>query len=372
MATIELTFSGDVDKYRAELWDADLTAKIEDIPLETPYIAEGGTTQQNSNLILFIPLDESITFDRSTDNVDLNMPWNKGLELRKTTGKGVPLPVEQRCIVLFNTWIDNVSNSPTFNLYYFGEVETVIHFNRLHLMDAQALEALSNARLIETGTGGEEIFNYSIYIINLLQLNFELGGDYIAGDSDIILGERNTNIETPLFKSDSIVVPLGEIEIPDSDSSLDYFSNTFELFLPFIADPINIDASLCIGKTLAVDYVIDLYTGDITVNVYNGELFPVVSRKDAIGRIIPTKLVSEVTGIVSGANGVSNDVLTAYVRHTKPELVNGQFYNLVSKSGTIGNYKGYLEVENIELGGSFLAYEKERIISLLRNGVNVK
>ena len=366
-----VTFAGDTAKYKAELWNYALDTKLADIPLDTPYIATGGASFA-SNYILFTPIAEGIEFDSYTHDVSLSMPWKSGPTIRTNNKIGDPFPNGVRGMYLEDDLISNVDNSPTFNLFYIGEVVTVTLFNRLHSMDDAALENFSEVRLIETDVNGNEVFNYSIYIINLLQLNFVLDESYIVGDSNIILGERDTNIKAPLLKGDKITVNLGEIEIPDSNSSLDYFSNIFELFLPFIASPINIEPSLCIGKTLTVDYVIDLYTGDITVNVFNGELFPVVSRKDAIGRSVPTKLVKEMFNQISGENGVSNGVLTAYVRHTKPELVGGQFYNLVSKSGTIGNYKGYLEVENIELGGQFIGFEKDRIISLLRNGVNVK
>lgn len=371
MATMTVTFAGDTAKYKAELWNYALDTKLADVPLDTPYVATGGGNF-NSNYILFFPIAEGIEFDSYTDDLVLSAPWNPYPAISATTVIGDPLPNGARGMYLSDERLSNVSNSPTFTLLYIGEVVTVTPFNRLHLMDDAALEDFANVRLIETDTEGNEVFNYSVYIVNLLNIGFELPESAIAGNSNIQLGDLNTGINTPLFATDTVTVDLGGIEVPASSSSLDFLSNTFELFLPFVESPIDISPTLCIGKTIHVEYVIDLYTGDMTINLYNGEETPFSSTKTTIGRNIPTKLVGETNYSITGTNGVTNNVLTAYIRHTKPELVEGQFYNLVSKAGTIGAYKGYLEVDSMELQGKVLADEKQQIISILRNGVIVK
>ena len=371
MATMTVTFAGDTAKYKAELWNYALDTKLADIPLDTPYVATGGSNF-GSNYILFTPIAEGIEFDSYTDNVSLSMPWKAGPKIKTNNAIGNPFPNGVRGMYLSNEVISNVSNRPTFTLLYIGEVVTVTPFNRLHSMDDAALEDFSEVRLIETDVNGNEVFNYSVYIINLLNIGFELPSAAITGNSNIILGSLDTGINTPLFNTDSVTVDLGDIEVPASNSSLDFLSNTFELFLPFVESPIDISPTLCIGKTIHVEYVIDLYTGDMTINLYNGEETPFSSTKTTIGRNIPTKLVGETNYSITGKNGVTNNVLTAYIRHTKPELVEGQFYNLVSKAGAIGAYKGYLEVDSMELQGKALADEKQQILSILRNGVIVK
>ena len=371
MATMTVTFAGDTAKYKAELWNYSLDTKLADIPLNTPYVATGGDNS-GSNYILFTPIAKGIEFDSYTNDVSLSKPWKSGPTIKTTNAIGNPFPNGVRGMYLSNEIISNVSNKPTFNLFYIGEVVTVTPFNRLHLMSGTALENFSKVQLIETDVNGNEVFNHSVYIVNLLNIGFELPSAAIAGKSNIILGSLDTGINTPLFKTDSVTVNLGDIKVPASTSSLDYLSNTFELFLPFVESPIDIYPTLCIGKTIHIEYVIDLYTGDMTINLYNGGKKPFSSTKTTIGRNIPTKLVGETNYTITGTNGVINNVLTAYIRHTKPELVKGWFYNLVSKVGSIGLYKGYLEVDSMELRGKALADEKQQILSLLRNGVIIK
>lgn len=368
MATMDLILSGEVGKYKAELWDYNITVKKGDIPLDTVYTATGsdGTTP---DVILLTPVSDDIIFDNYTDDQSLAMPWKPGLAIAKSAR----YPEGSRGIVLENARISNVKNAvSTFNVFWIGEPVTVIKFNRLHIMDNEALEDFSNARLVETGVDGEEIFNYSIYIINLLQINFELDPSHIGDNSTITLGELDTRIETPLLIGDSLSIDLGNISIPVSESSIDYLSNRFELFLPFLSDSIEISPSLCIGKTISVEYVVDMYLGDVTVNVFNGDDVPIISQKRAIGRNIPTKIASEMVNQITTQNGVDSGFLSAFIRHTKPEVLEGEFYNLISYSGSIGNYKGYLEVDSIDLVGGFITSEKNELLSILRSGVIVK
>ena len=368
MSTMNVTFAGDTAKYKAELWNNSLDTKIADIPLNVPYVVNG-----DSSYILFSPIMAGIEFDSYTDDAELIAPWEYSAPtIDNTDAMGNPFPSGIVGMYLSDESVSNVANSPTYTLNYIGEVITITPFNRLHLMSDSALTSFSNIPLITTDVNGNEIFNYSVYIVNLLSIGFELPSQAIAGNSNIMLGSLDTGINTPLFNNDSVTVDLGNIDVPSSSSSLDYLSNKFELFLPFVESPIEIEPGLCVGKTIRVEYIIDIYTGGLTINLYNGDAKPFVSSKATIGRNIPTKLIGETNYSIVGTNGVINNVLTAYIRHTKPELVESQFYNLVTKNGSIGLYKGYIEVDNIELQGKALLDEKQQIVSLLRNGVIVK
>lgn len=372
--TMGVTLAGEVAKYKAEIWNSTLTEKLSDFPLgvQTNITTDGVSNDWQARCLVVTPL-EGIVYDRYTDNIDLDMPWISGPTFGPIYVAGDPVMPGSVGMRLYDTPFNNVSNPPiTFEFFLIGEVNTATPFNRLHLMDKKALEDFSKVRLIETDTDGNEIRNYSSYIVNMLQLGFKLPDEYIAGESNIKLDSLNTGILTPIYNDDDIVIDLGSITIPPSNSSLDYFNNKFELFLPFIESPIDMLADLVIGKTLKVEYVIDLYSGDLTVNIFNGEETPFHSSTSTIGRNVPVKISTDTTYSMTGTSGVLNDVMRAYVRHSKPELVEGQFYNLVSKEGAIGAYKGYLEVDNIELTGKALSDEKQQILAVLRNGVIIK
>lgn len=370
--TMGVTLSGEVAKYKAEIWNATATEKISDFPLNTQTDITTMAGEFTSNWLVITPLP-GIVYDRYTDTIELSRPWQSGPTFEIMRVAGDPVMTDSRGMRLADTYFSNVSNPPiSFDFFFIGEVNTATPFNRLHLMDKKALEDFSKVRLIETDENGGEIRNYSSYIVNMLQLGFKLPDEYIAGESNVKLDTLNTGILTPIYNDDDIVIDLGSVVVPAASSSVDYFNSKFEMFLPFIESPIDLSPDLVIGKTINVEYVLDLYSGDLTINLYNGTTTPFSSTTSTIGRNVPVKISADTTYSMVGTSGVLNGVMTAYIRHTRPELAEGQFYNLVTKQGPIGAYKGYLEVDSIELGGRALSDEKQQIISILKSGVIVK
>lgn len=370
--TMGVTLGGEVAKYKAEIWNATATEKISDFPLGAQTNITTTAGEFTANWLVITPLP-GIVFDRYTDNISLKQPWNSGPGFDIIRVAGDPVMPDSRGMRLYDSPFNNVANPPiSFELFFIGEVNTATPFNRLHLMDKKALEDFSKVRLIETDSEGSEIRNYSSYIVNMLQLGFKLPDEYIAGESNVKLDTLNTGILTPIYNDDDIVIDLGSVIVPAAASSVDYFNSKFEMFLPFIESPIDLLPDLVIGKTVKAEYVLDLYSGDLTINLYNGSETPFSSTTSTIGRNVPVKISTDTTYSMVGTSGVLNGVMTAYIRHTRPELAEGQFYNLVTKQGPIGAYKGYLEVDSIELGVRALSDEKQQIISILKSGVIVK
>lgn len=370
--TMGVTLAGEVAKYKAEIWNSTATEKISDFPLGVETSITTTPILPSANWLVITPL-EGIVYDRYTKNIKLKKSFKQGPEFTPVIVDGKIVMPGSMGVRLHNLTFDNVSNPPiTFEFFFIGEVNTATPFNRLHLMDKKALEDFSKVRLVDVDAEGNEKRNYSSYIVNMLQLGFKLPDKYVAGESVIKLDTLATGVLTPIYNDDDIIIDLGSITIPPSNSSLDYFNNTFELFLPFIESPIDLLSDLVIGKTLKVEYVVNLYSGDLTVNIFNGLETPFHSSTSTIGRNVPVKISIDTSYNMTGTSGVLNDVMRAYVRHSKPELVEGQFCNLVSKEGAIGVYKGYLEVDNIELKGKALSGEKQQILAVLRNGVIIK
>lgn len=372
-STLRVVLGGETNKFTAAIWNAGLTEKLSDVEVGVEVTLNGVAGQSWAAPCLVLTPLEGIVYDRYTDDIELNRPWNSGPSFDQNEVSGNPSLAGSLGMRMYDSAFNNVSNSVVnFEFYWIGEVNTATPFNKLHLMNEKALTDFSKVRLVETDENGNEIFNYSQYIVNMLQLGFKIPDDYIAGDSVIRLDILNTGIVTPIFSTDRVAIDLGQIPIPAIDSSVDLTGAVYELFTPFIADPIELDYSLIGGKTLKVEYVLDLYVGDVTINVYTDTETAIVSVAKSIGRNVPIKLSTETNYTISGTNGVINGLMRAYVRHSKAILVEGSFTNLISKSGQIGDYKGYLEVENIELAGNMLANEKDSLINLLNSGVIIK
>lgn len=262
----------------------------------------------------------------------------------------------------------------TVEVHVAGGSSVVSPFNQLFIMNAELLAEFGEVPMHwePYGSAGP-VINLTDYILNLVAIPFKLPEEYIDAETKITLGEFETQVEAPRCNSDSIVIDLGEIEVSEfMGNSIDYLETKIELVLPFVPVISDLDPNLVIGKKINVKYVLDAYTGDLTVNVYNGGAEPIESTKTAVGRLIPFKMLTNVAGSIGGVQGAENGVFTAYARVTRPELTDGEFDNLVTVNGELGESSGYVVVEEINLQVKATLAEQQQIISLLSSGVIIK
>lgn len=257
-----------------------------------------------------------------------------------------------------------------------GGTSTVAPFNRLHLLDAAKVRELSAVAMqpvpVFSSTESHYLVDRSIYIINLLSIPFKIPDEYVGDDLSVKLGDYDTSIVAPVVITDSLTIPLGTIDMANLGSSvLDYKDVEYELILPFIQNTITLSADLVVGKLVSVDYVLDGYDGAVTVNVYNGGEEPIYSIASSVGRDIPIKTTKTIEGSLGSANGIDNEVLTAYIRITRPELAEGVFNNLVMVSGLIGESSGFIQVDEISLKTGVSLQERLNIVSLLKGGIYI-
>lgn len=185
MASKDFIFSGEVEKYKVELWNYNLDTKIDDIPLNTVYTAVGASS--NYNYIVVMPLNSDIVFNSYNTNITYSMPWMQQLNLIDS----VKMP-GAKLIELENNVLDNISSNPTtFNFFWLGEVVTVTPFNKVYEVDSTALEALSKVDMFSRDGSGNIVTNYTMYITNLLNIGFKLDDGLILGESRIMLGDKD-------------------------------------------------------------------------------------------------------------------------------------------------------------------------------------
>ena len=249
---------------------------------------------------------------------------------------------------------------------------TLSPFNVLFLLNNEKLVDLSKVNIYRNDSGGtSERVNESEYVINLLSIPFEFPVDSIGPDIEIDMGSLQTGVIAPRINIDIVTIQVGNITVGDlKNNSLDFYETTYELFLPFVSESIQLDYFDVIDKIINITYVLDCYTGDVTVNVSNGGNELISSFKAETGREIPIQLFGEASRQLTGFMGLYNDVKSAFIRKTSPELVESS-YNLVSKNGNLTDVFGYVEVENINLKTSANLVEKTEILSILSNGVYI-
>ncbi|WP_435534240.1 hypothetical protein, partial [Glaesserella parasuis] len=103
-----------------------------------------------------------------------------------------------------------------------------------------------------------------------------------------MLGSKELTQSAPLIKTELLKVDLGKIKIENTfNDSRDYVGVVALLHLPRIS-PINIGLEYLIGKEISIEYLIDVYTGNATVNIKSLEHNEVIITKQVdLGFNIP-------------------------------------------------------------------------------------
>ena len=255
-----------------------------------------------------------------------------------------------------------------------GGIELISPLNKLHLLDGELLESLGDVPMMQptSETQTSTIYNLTGFIINLLAVPFKIPEVYLDADSAIKLGNYLTNVSTPLLNSDLIIFDLGSIDVGDLyNSSLDFENVEYELVLPYVDKVIKLAAGDVVGKLVNVKYSLDCYSGDVTINVFNGGDEPIHSTKGALGRSIPIKILQDVENNLGGFSGLYNGVKSCFLRVTRPNVIFNKYNNLISIMGTLAGEDGFILVDDIDLKTRAGYSEAMEIKSLLSNGVNI-
>ena len=356
-AFLNIIFEGDADKYSVEIQDgvgATLAVLATDIELNI------SNTNIGNYLVLIPNVDCEITSE--TNNFPFDPLTGEALNFQSQLDGTFKVLLED---YHFNdhtpAYVSTVEAITSSNV--------VTPFNQVFNLSDENLLALAEVPMSDPN---EPDVNKSDYIINLLYLPFELPAALIGDSTDIMLGSYDTNILAETLISDSLTIELGSIAVPEVGNSFDYVSK-YELLLPFVQTVYELNAYEVVGRTLSVQYILDVYTGDITINVYNGvNSEPIISDKNSIGRNIPYRMINSVVQDLGGLNGVENSLKSATLKITTPELVLGEFNNLVSIVGSIGSKKGFIKFDEVKLNIKANLAAKNAIKSALQNGVIVK
>lgn len=258
------------------------------------------------------------------------------------------------------------------------EVGSTTPYISLYSMDNDSLYRLGNSTMLRHITVGHgdsaeyvEIENSTMFILNMLQLDIKLPESTTPVKGEIKIGSTRTGITVPVFNTDTPIFDVGSITVPPASSSLNYKNVDVELLLPSYEGTIRIDPNDVYGKTVRVEYCLNLTSGDLTVNLYNGDSKPFRSIQTAIGRNIPVKLNELPQVTVGTQRNVKSGIINPVIRITSPELVAGECLNLITKQGKIGSYVGYCQVLNMSLESRATYGERSLIETLLRSGVFV-
>ena len=284
----------------------------------------------------------------------------------------------------FNLIYDKGTSTASYTLHYeiktslmlvyvkFHElpsVDKVPTFNHTYSMLPSELEQLLIEGLGVTTASG--VIDLRDFMLNLLSFPFEVPTDFTGEKKPIVLGAYTRKTTATTLKGDIIRYNLGSIEVPlKYKNGYDFYATETTLILPY-TENVTLPPEYVIGATISVEYLVEVYRGTVNINVTSSKTDkPIYNGTTSIGRQIPfisywTVLADE--SIYTSVYNNQNKATIEVKRKPPLQLENGLDTN---EYGTIGKYKGYIEVSEVTLSGSTMgSYEQEQLISILNNGV---
>ena len=248
------------------------------------------------------------------------------------------------------------------------EVELIGDFTRLYNPVETELTQLAKVRFQNDVDMGQ-------YITALFKIPFELPTELITEEKrNIVLGTYDTNVSCNGLTTYNLVVNIGEITTPEKyENVYDYIDTECVLHLPYF-DKVYLSNEFVIGQTLRIEYIIDLYSGNATCNIYStftGGIVESINGVIACNVPFVQKQNNSVVGLISNIN--KNIIDTAYIEviRNKPYNIETVFGNETIDFGTIGSYNGYIKVSDVVLNSSATNEEKKEITDLLKEGVTI-
>lgn len=247
--------------------------------------------------------------------------------------------------------------------------------NRVYKVSNQIITDINDVRFQQSG---DTVIDYGDYILGLIQLPFAIDPEKLDEVGNIQLGNFDTQVEAESIKVDRLSVDLGTIEVPETEFNLLDFANVVcNLHLP-LTQSVVVDSNYVIGETLGIEYLIDLYSGEATINLtstkVNGDVF--FSKQTTLGVNIPYIRTGR-TANLDNANisvGGENHIKTPFIEVVKNDAVlpYGFFTIPIVDEGELFGEAGLVRVEQIDLEVATTTGEKNSIEQLLASGVIIK
>ena len=270
---------------------------------------------------------------------------------------------------------DTSASYSAWNIATRIETPAVVGNNNVYEIDNDKLAQINKERFTVI-TGSDTPYDYGQFILSVLQFPFEIPSDIIGGSAAVQLADKTLTVSANQLLDDVIKIDMGEIVVPNTHNNmLDYANTQAILHLPR-SPSIVLDLQYVIGQTLGIYYLLDVYTGNATINITSTKIAGVISSTQVdIGVKVPYMANSysqpENTGVIAGGN---NGVKTPYIELISHDAIlpDGFFTIPIVDESIIGNQSGYIKVDNVNLVTKAISNEKAEIISLLSQGVIIK
>lgn len=247
-------------------------------------------------------------------------------------------------------------------------------FNNVYSINKDILGELMNDKIIVSSDGSTKYLDKTEFIINVLELPFKLDLDIISDEEyNIKLGDYISKVKAPILNLDRLIIDLGTINTPTKfNNAYDYINTDINIHLPFVGT-VKLLPEYVIGFDISVNYVLDVYTGDTTINIItsNGDIV-IESFSSDLGRDIPITMINKTIGHMVKSGGLMNYIETPFIEIIRNRVSNlNLFNNLILKQSELSYVYGYIQVTNILLDSKATLSETDDIIRLLQGGVYI-
>ena len=251
-------------------------------------------------------------------------------------------------------------------------VETIGGFCNLYKATEKELSQLSKVRF-QKDTTSDTVIDYGSSITQLYILPLNIPAEIIGDKSNIILGSFDSQVESTLLNNYTVDYDMGSISVPAKyNNAYDFINTTCTLRVPFF-NAVALDPENVIGHTISIKFTLDLYSGNVTMNVMS----------DFTGGIIYSATANIVTQIPFSQkqnNSVVNQLSNVFkyviatpvievVRNIPYQADNSTFGRETVQVAKLNTVHGYCEIDNVNLVTLATNDEKDSIISLLKEGV---
>lgn len=268
-------------------------------------------------------------------------------------------------------FLDIINVSPAETTGEIPDLSPANIFALIYSPTPEQLESLSQDRYITLEPVGYlELLDIGKYIHNLYSTPFDLSEYRLPTATNILVGGRSLDTKACLMESSVVEIDLGTIEVPPKyNNAYDYVNTTCYLHVPFMKG-IELDVARVIGKVVHAEYVLDLYSGKATLNIYSDGLI-INSMEVNLGLKIPfyqqwTDFITQAT-----SNMLLSTVTTPYIEVVRniPYDETGVYGFGRLERGVIGDYTGFVAVSSVQLTTTATRVEQREIERLLASGV---
>ena len=281
--------------------------------------------------------------------------------------------LEKTTLTIDTTQITGLSDI-TLNDNYVATipVETIGGFCNLYKVTEKELSQLSKVRF-QKDTTSDTVVDYGSAITQLYILPLNIPAEIIGDKSNIILGSFDSQVESTLLNNYTVDYDMGAITVPAKyNNAYDFINTTCTLRVPFF-NAVALDPENVVGHTISIKFTLDLYSGNVTMNVMS----------DFTGGIIysaTANIVTQIPFIQKQNNSVVNQLSNVFkyviatpvievVRNIPYQADNSTFGRETVQVAKLNTVHGYCEVDNVNLVTMATNDEKDSIISLLKEGV---